>query len=95
MATLLKPITSYRSEFVEIQPKNGTNFKLEELYKHLECEIIEVLHFGDNTLLIIDEEGKLNDKTLNSAATHFFRKEMKTNDFIVGNAIICEKNQLT
>lgn len=95
MATLLTPQNQYSTEKKDIKPKNETDFSLDELYEHLKCSIIEVLYFKDNSIMIIDEEGKLKDNSLiNTDATYILRKNKKTNDFIVGNAIICEKSQL-
>ena len=94
MATLIKPQTPYQSSKIDINPNNGTDFTLEELYKHLECNMIEVVYFNDNTIMIVDEEGKLQDKMINTDATYIFRKKRKDNDFIVGNAIVCNVSEL-
>jgi hypothetical protein len=65
MATLLRPDGT--SE--EVQPANRRDFQLKELYQHLECDTIEVIPTKDGRIMIIDEEGKLADKSRNEQAT--------------------------
>jgi len=40
-------------EVMEIEPENGLNFKLQELYKILNCKLIE---------LVVTKDGKLIEK---------------------------------
>jgi len=95
MATLYEATAHYQTSFKEIEPLNGTDFTLKELYKHLECDTIEVVYFNDDTMMIIDEMGKINDKHYNNQATYILRDKRKTQDFIVGNAIVCKSSELT
>ena len=37
--------------------------------------------------MIIDKEGKLNNKPINNVATYYFRKYNKIHDFIVGDVL--------
>ena len=94
MATLYKATSHYQTSYIEVKPENGTDFTLEELYKHLECDMIEVIYFNDNTIMIIDEMGKIKEKYYNNQATYIFRDKRKTQDFIVGNAIVCDISEL-
>jgi hypothetical protein len=44
--------------------------------------------------MIIDEEGKLNNKSVNDVATYHFRKLTNEHDYIVGNALICDRSEI-
>lgn len=77
---------------VEVKPENGRDFKLEELYKLLDCEMIEIIHLGghfDGQIMIIDEEGKLTGKQRNRVATDIFMVDRTWSDTIVGKALVC------
>jgi hypothetical protein len=87
-------------EPIEIKPENGTDFRLKELYRHIGCELIEVAHSQAtgktgaerrNHILIIDEEGKMNGKLGNPAASEWYSHP---HDIIVGNAILCHSDYL-
>lgn len=53
----------------EVAPKNGTDFKLAQLYKLLSCGMIEILPIADRLIMVLDEEGKYTDKPRNKRAT--------------------------
>ncbi len=74
-----KPILYYpNGDQLEVQqPKNSTDFKLEELYELLECDTIQVLPMGDNNperdILIGDDNAKLADTwETNRKATEYW-----------------------
>jgi len=72
----------------EITPINGKNFTLQELYKLIDCTLVEVLHLPNRKYMIIDEEGKLKaNHKLNGKATLIYSL-----DYIVGNVVVCDKN---
>lgn len=84
----------------EVQPKNGKDFKLEELYE-LVCP-------GDNRPMIelvgkdkqgrnywVHEEGKLRDLKVNRLASGLcFERLGLLNDYIVGNLLVTEKGMV-
>lgn len=83
-----------------IQPENGTDFKLSELYRRLRCDMIEIARShmngslgqeAQNYILIIDEEGKLKNSDINWRATEWFSHPR---DVIVGRAILCHSSML-
>ena len=78
---------------VDVSPKNGTDFTLEELQSFV-GGYIEVLPLGETHLMVINEEGKLNGLPINVRATHLFRLAYETNDCIVGNALICKASEI-
>ena len=45
-------------EIIKVSPRNGKDFKLEELYTLLGCDYIEVLRLDDKNIVVIDEDGK-------------------------------------
>lgn len=77
-------------EVIPVEPENGTDFKLEELNRFVEG-YIEVIHppHQDGKIMIINEEGKLKGLPYNAAATAIW-----THDDIVGNALLCDDDQV-
>ena len=88
MAELIK----HTGETVEIEPENGSNFKLQELYKILNCKLIEFVATRDGRLIILDEEGKLQNKSINTKATKLYKYGER--DVIVGDVVICNNKQI-
>ena len=73
-----------------IKPLNG-DFKLAELYIHLNCNLIEIVRLRGNVklpamVLVVDEEGKFRNNYPNLMATTIM--DSRT-DYIAGNAIYC------
>lgn len=92
MATLYK----HSGAQVEVTPANGRDFQLDELYKLLDTDIIQVVHGIKGHLMIIDEEGKLKDgweDRVNLAATMQIKHALLPNDLIVGHALVCKKGE--
>ena len=86
---------NHKGPYIEYEPENGTNFTLKELYKKLDCKLIEVVRLKDDWIMIIDEEGKINEKKINDIGTSYFRKTNPyVQDFIVGDVILCPSNLL-
>ena len=88
MAELIK----HTGETVEIEPENGSNFRLQELYKILNCSLIELVGTKDGRLIILDEEGKLQNKSINTKATKLYKYGER--DVIVGDVVICNNKQI-
>lgn len=54
----------------EVTPDNGSDFHLAQLYKLLDCSLIEVVPLPDRAfILVVDEESKLVEKPRNERAT--------------------------
>jgi hypothetical protein len=81
-----------------VEPKNGTDFQLEECYQLLDCRSIELLFLRDSErIMIIDEEGKLKPNPVaNTQATVIakFENSIWDDDVIVGAALICKKGEI-
>lgn len=76
----------------EIQPKNRKDFKLVELQKVV-GGYIETIYLKNKEVMVVNEEGKLNDLPLNKKATDYLLAQNYT-DAIVGNALVCKQNQI-
>lgn len=88
MATLYKT----NGESKQISPKNGTDFQLEEL-QEIVGEYIDVIGLGDE-IMVFNDEGKLIGLPLNKEATVLFHRHYDTDDFIVGDVLICKDNEI-
>ena len=64
-----------------VQPANGSDFTLEEL--------------DGNTTMVVNEEGKFIPLSLNLEASRIFRAHHPASkDFIVGDVLVCNNNQI-
>ena len=84
-------------EVVEIEPKNGTDFKLDELYKHLNCSLVEIINLNQDDIMIVDDEGKLtSNNVVNVNATKLAQENQAIIfwDYIAGNAIVCNRKMI-
>ena len=76
-----------------LQPKNNKVFTLEEL-KSVVGGYIEIVQLTENYLMVINEEGKLLNLPINVIATRMYRASRNTEDFIVGNVLICSNKEI-
>lgn len=79
------------NEIVELVPK-GSKVLLEELQAAV-GGFIEMINVY-NKVMIVNEEGKLEGLPINKKATEFFQMCYRTNDVIVGNAILADRDEL-
>ena len=84
MADLIRP----NGTVEQVEPENGTDFNLEELYKAIGCSYVQVVYLTCGKLMIVDEEGQVTGKELNRKAS------LLAGTAIVGNAVMCEREQL-
>ena len=92
-ARLLK----FSGDVMEIEPKNGTDFKLDELYKHLNCSLVEVINLNQDDIMVVDEEGKLaSNNVINVNATMLAQENQAITswDYIAGDAIVCNRKMV-
>ncbi len=75
-------------EIVDVQPKNGTDFSLNELQGFV-GGYIEVVGLDDGKLMVVNEEGKINGLCINSEATLLSRY-----DIIVGDVLVCDSREI-
>lgn len=75
-------------EVIEVEPKNGKDFKLKEL-QEIVHGYVELVNFSPTEYMVVNEEGHLIDLPLNPSATILYKK-----DLIVGDVLICNKSQI-
>lgn len=76
---------------VEVKPRNGRRFTFPEVYELIGCELIQIVHTVDGRILLVDEEGKLFGRDYNPRATELYGV---MDDFIVGDVLLCDANQV-
>jgi hypothetical protein len=79
-------------EVIKISPKNGRDFSLKEL-KEIVGGYIEIINLGDD-YMVVNEVGKLIGLPFNPKATRIYQHFTRIDDYIVGDVLICEKNQI-
>lgn len=78
----------------EICPANGTDFTLEEM-QSIVGGYIELVELDGNTTMAVNEEGKLIPLSLNLEASRIFRAHHPASkDFIVGDVLVCNNDQI-
>lgn len=82
-----------------VTPENGKSFTLKEMYKLLDCSLVQFVPArvlseltGRDVTLIIDEEGKLAGKKVNREAT--ICSGLAPYDVIVGKALLVPTESL-
>lgn len=97
--------TIYRTNGTEehIEPKNGKVFSLEELNAVVNG-YIEIVRISNGKLMVVNEEGKCLQLPYNEKATEILRDDYRVNrfstawryasDFIVGDALLCDTDQI-
>lgn len=74
-------------------PDNGKDFKLEQLQK-IVGGYIDMLGVGGDEIMVFNDEGKLMGLPYNREATEIYRKAFQTDDFIVGDVLVCKDNEI-
>ena len=75
-----------------VEPSNGTDFSLEEL-KEFVGGYIEIVRLSKSQIMVVNEEGKLNDLAPNPCAT-LLVQIAGHRDVIVGNVLVCDTNKI-
>lgn len=70
----------------KVYPENGTDFKLQEIYKYT-GKPIQMIYVRGDLVMLLNEEGKLSRLPLNTKATNI--ADVMPFDVIVGNVLIC------
>ena len=77
-----------------VQPANGSDFTLEEM-QAIVGGYIELVELDGNTTIVVNEEGKFIPLSLNLEASRIFRAHHPASkDFIVGDVLVCNNNQI-
>ena len=93
MATLYKVRKAHEmvcaTETVKVEPRNGSDFSLEELHEFI-GGWIEIVRLDNEKIMVVDEEGKLKGLPFNVAATlEYNDRTGRHDDIILGNALVC------
>lgn len=82
-------------EHMEISPRNGKQFELEEA-QSLVGGYIQIISIGYGEVMVLDEEGKLKGKKENRIATIMAKdkKAIFQSDYIVGDVIVCKNSEI-
>lgn len=80
-------------EVIEVSPKNNRDFTLEEFQNFVEGDI-EIINLTTKKILIVNEEGKINKLPFNESATELWKKYCGITDYIVGNALLCNSDEV-
>lgn len=78
---------------IDVEPKNGTDFELQELHDIVDG-YIEIVRLNNEQIMVVNEEGKLYGLDFNANATNIMRNNIATNDYVVGDALICDNSQV-
>lgn len=76
------------NQIVDVFPKNGTDFKYNELNKFVNG-YIEIVSMGNGAIMVVNETGKLDNLPFNAIATQLYGR-----DIICGNALICGEEEV-
>lgn len=77
-----------------VQPANGTDFTLEEMQAIVGGDI-ELVFLNETEIMVVNEEGKINNLAYNPAATHIFKgNHPGASDYIVGDVLVCNDEQI-
>jgi hypothetical protein len=87
MAELIKADGTKR----KVKPKNLVHFTLDELRHHVKGNI-QIVETKDDRLIVLNEEGKIRQLSVNKKATRLY--EYGGYDYIVGDVLIIDKNQI-
>lgn len=71
-----------------VEPKNGTDFSLEELQK-IVGGYIEIVNVNEEYIMVVNEEGKLLGLPINPSATIIARQGP-----IVGDVLVCRREEV-
>lgn len=81
-------------EVLDIEPKNGTDFQLEELQAIvggiIDCKITN----DGKDLIVFNDEGKLENLPYNRKATKIYQDRVYAGDFLVGDVLICKNSEM-
>lgn len=87
--------TIYRANGTKevIAPKNGTDFKFEELQK-IVGGYIDIIRLDNDQIMVINDEGKLMYLPVNMEATEIYQRIYMIDDCIVGDVLICKDEEV-
>ena len=81
-------------EIIEVEPKNGKDFTLEEVQKIVDG-YVELAYLPDRKYMLVNEEGLINELPVNMEASilYYGKLGVLSGNYIAGDVLICEPNQ--
>lgn len=76
-----------------VEPANKQKFGLEQL-QEIVGGYIEIIPLAEGTMMVLNEEGKLDGLPYNLAATQMARGYIFEDDFIVGDVLVCPSEMI-
>lgn len=88
-------IVKANGEKIPTTPKNGTDFKIDEL-QAIVGGYIEITHCDNpEWIIVMNEEGKLqDDHVVNRFATSLVWDKFRGYDYIAGDVLVCKTEQV-
>lgn len=80
-------------EVIEVEPKNGKDFKDKEL-NEIVGGYFELVQISEDQFMVVNEKGKLNNLPFNEKATDLYRLKLGPYDYIVGDCLVCKTSQI-
>lgn len=79
----------------QIKPKNGTEFKLEEVQRYV-GGYIEIVRLNEKQIMVVNEDGKFTKgcNQIASSIAHLYCA-IDQCDYIAGDAVICPSKMLS
>ena len=78
---------------ITVTPKNGKTFELTEMQESVDG-YIEFLYLDKDSIMVVNEEGRLNGLGFNLSATNLVRERLKANHIIVGNVMVVPRSMV-
>jgi hypothetical protein len=78
----------------DVEPKNKKDgFGLQELYNLIGCRLVELVYLPNDEIIIVDEEGLINNSELNIKITQIARQKSGYQYTLFGNAVLCKSEE--
>lgn len=78
----------------DITPKNGTDFKLDELHQAVDG-FIDIIRITDNWIMVINDEGKfLCEPNLAATLVALCYGAIAPDDYVAGDVILCRSEMV-
>lgn len=90
----MSEIIRINGQHQEVSPQDGACFSLDEL-QSIVGGMIELVALNDTETMVVNEEGKLLNMPYNFEATRIFKNNYPDiEEFIVGDVLICNNEQI-
>lgn len=91
MARIIKT----NGEIIPVEPKNGTDFQLNEMQEIVGGYIqLFYLMNDEGEVIVMNEDGKFAGLPVNDKATELAEKSLFPGDYIVGDVLVCDTEQI-